>query len=389
MNRTSFSFSFGLLLVAATFGVQGCRKDQETIDWQVSGSPELEVDMVDDSDTCEKCLSFTPQLRISSAQGSGLVDESHYLAVDSSQRVIVSRGTGHQVYGQNGNFLRLVGRQGRGPMEFGLAGPISVDSVGRIHFFDPAENRETIVDEEFRLVGEVPLPLGIIYDAIAIGDGSRRLLNSLLIDPSRVGFPLHWVKGDTILASFGEPSDTSYSPTSVALRRQLARHPSGHIVAARRFEYVVEAFASSGKRLVKARRLGLWRQTTGVPDAMVRGQQLFGYVQDIEVDEYGRLWVLSMEPRDDWDKYARDAVLPNGTTVLVPIENSPPWYRSRVEVVDTRTWKVLASRLLDLQLWGFLGASRIYGYEYESEGEPQLVLYEPKLSLRISKENQP
>lgn len=381
MTRGRNFLPVGFCIAAVFLSAQGCRDEIPAINWQVDGSPDFTVELAEDSRTCETCLSLNTTLRISTSQGSGLVDESHYVAIDSSRRVIVSRGTGHQVYDQSGNFLRLVGRRGRGPLEFGLAGPIVVDSLGRIHFFDPAENRETIVDEEFRLVDEVPLPLGIIYDVIAIGDGGTRVLNSLLNDPARAGVPLHLSKGDTVLTSFGEPSDTSYSPTSVALRRQLARHPSGYIVAARRFEYVVEAFANSGKRLAKARRAGLWRQTKGVPDAMVRGKQLFGYVQDIEVDELGRLWVLSMEPRDDWDSFARDAVLPNGTTVVVPTEDAPPWYRSRIEVIDMRTWKVLASRLLDLQLWGFLGSSLIYGYEYGTEGDPQLVLYEPKLSL--------
>jgi hypothetical protein len=93
------------------------------------------------------------------------------------------------------------------------------------------------------------------------------------------------------------------------------------------------------------------------------------------VDSLGRVWVLSMDPRSDWERFAKNAALPNGMSVLMPIPDSPPWFRSRLEVLDLRTGTVLASRVFDDQLWGFLGATRLYGYTYGTQSEPQLVVY--------------
>ena len=277
--------------------------------------------------------------------------------------------------------MQIIGRAGSGPLEFTLAGPLAVAASGNVHFFDPALNRETVVDRNFRLLRETTLALGVVYDAVAVGDGQTRFVNSVSMDPMKIGYTVHRIDGDSVVSSFGEPTDSTYSPASVALQRQLAMHPSGHLVSARRFEYVIEVFSPGGERRVLARRKGAWPQTAGDPPPVARGTTLNGYVQDVEVDSLGHVWVLSMEPRSDWERYAKDAVLPNGMKVLMPTPDAPPWWRSRLEVLDLDTGRVLASRILEQQLWGFLGATQLYGYEYTSQGEPQLVIYDATISF--------
>jgi hypothetical protein len=369
------------LLCISGLAATACGSDQPAASWREAGSPRLEIAVSEHRTTCGGCLQLRERVRIAPSGGPGVVDESHYVARDSSGHVIVVRSSGHQVYDRNGAFLQIIGRAGSGPLEFALAGPMAIDAVGNIHFFDPALNRETVVDRNFRLLRETTLALGVVYDAVAVGDGRTRFVNSVSMDPVKIGHTVHRIDGDSVVASFGEPNDSAYSPASVALQRQLAMHPSGHLVSVRRFEYVIEVFSPGGERRLLARRKGVWPQTAGDPAPVARGTTLNGYVQDVEVDSLGHVWVLSMEPRSDWERYAKDAVLPNGMKVLMPTPDAPPWWRSRLEVLDLDTGRVLASRVFEQQLWGFLGASQLYGYEYTSQGEPQLVIYGASISL--------
>ena len=362
-------------LALAMFLALACGRGPETPDWTKAGGPHLAISVAENESTCEKCLTVVPTLTIDERSGPGIVDESHYLAIDSGGKIVVSRSSGHQVYGPDGKFLRTIGRHGRGPLEFELAGPVIVDASGSVHFFDPATNRETIVDRDFALIEERPLPLGILYDAVSSPDGREHLLNSLLVDARKAGQPVHKTVSDSVVTSFGRPENRSIAPRSLALRRAIARNRSGQVITSHRFDYVLELFTPSGERLVKAKRTGAWRGNDEVPGPPSRGQPLAGYVQDIEVDTSGIVWVLSMDPRSDWERHARESVLPNGQKFLVPKDESPPWHRSRLEAIDLRRGAILTSRVFDLQLWGFLGPNRMYGYEYSESGDPRLVIF--------------
>lgn len=362
-------------LVVLVLLTAACRSDSPVPDWENAGAPTLSVSIAETATTCGKCLSLREIVRIAPDSGPGMVDESHYVSIDSMGRLIVSRASGHQVYEANGLYSRTIGRQGSGPLEFTLPGPVTVDAKGNIHFFDPALNRESVIDRHYDLIRERSLRLGVVYDAIAVGDGHTRFVNALSMEPVKIGNTIHRVDDDSVTVSFGEPDDSTFAPASVALQRQLAMHPSGNLVSGRRFEYVIEIFSPTGERRLLARRGGVWPQTSGEPDPIKRGAKLNGYLQDIEVDSLGSVWVLSMDPRSDWERFAKNAALPNGMSVLMPIPDSPPWFRSRLEVLDLRTGTVLASRVFDDQLWGFLGATRLYGYTYGTQSEPQLVVY--------------
>ena len=71
-----------------------------------------------------------------------------------------------------------------------------------------------MVDRNFRLLREATLALGVVYDAVAVGDGQTRFVNSVSMDPMKIGYTVHRIDGDSVVSSFGEPNDSTYSPAS-------------------------------------------------------------------------------------------------------------------------------------------------------------------------------
>jgi hypothetical protein len=322
---------------------------------------------------------MTLRTRIAIHSGPGTVDESPYLAFDRRDRLWVGKSAGLVVYGPDGSYLQTVGRYGPGPGEFSAAGPLAVDSAGNIHVFDPVAFRETIYSDDLKLQSIKPTPLGPTYDVV-MGRGSAPFaINALLVDPARAGIPVHELAGDSIIRSFGAPDDTVYAPSSIALKRQLVRLSNGYLVAARRYNYALELFDQNGVRRLLIHRVGAWPSVAGVPPDYKRGEKLPGYVQDITVDSQDRVWILSMEPRDDWEKNARDVVYPNGERGVMPTDDGEPWFRSRIDVIDVKSGALVAEYVTPRQLWGFLGASSLYGYDYTGDGEPQLVVFDVDL----------
>lgn len=357
------------------FALSACSERDQWPDWEHRGHADLTVDIRKTSHTCSECVVLSPTTRITYRDGPGLVDESPYVVLDSLRRIWVGKLDGYIVYDSNGTFLTTVGRRGRGPLEFTTTSPLYTDDTGRVHIMDNSLYRETIVASDYSLHELRPLPVGPIYDIASTGSDRRMAVSGLFGDPARLGKPIHVLDSGVIVRSFGQPNDTSYSPTTVSLMRQLAFMPTGHLVAARRYEYDLEVYDDAGQRRLHIRRPDAWPSHAGELKASTLKDKLPGFVQDIAVDGHGRVWVLSMDPRSDWSKYARAVTFPNGEQGAMPTGSTPMWYRSRIEVIDLHTGHLEGSRITDTQLFGFLGPDRVYGYDYTPDGEPQFVMF--------------
>lgn len=362
---------FAVAVLLAT--LVGCTESNHWGDWEAQPLADAHLDVRQTSRTCRTCIVLSEQTRIAYADGPGIVDETHYVAIDSLQRIWNSRSSGHIVYSAKGVYLATVGRRGQGPLEFSSAGPIFVDSSGLIHLVDEGGFRETIVGPDLALREIRSLP-GQINDVTSYTDGRTAVVSGLFNNPQSIGKPLHRLDSGRVVLSFGEPNDTAYSMMSSALARVVATTSRGFILAGHRNEYELDLYSPQGIRHARIRRPDAWPGVKGVPATFTMESELPGLMQDIAVAPGDRAWVLSYEPREDWKDNARAVVLPNGEPSVMPKDMMRPWRRSRLELIDLKTGTLEGVYITDAMLWGFLGHDRIYGYVYTDAGEPQLVI---------------
>ncbi|MES2522560.1 MAG: hypothetical protein V4617_07690 [Gemmatimonadota bacterium] len=352
-------------------------------DWRLAATSSGTSEILRDDGTCTSCLALQPRPLIDHRTGPGLVDESQFVTVDSSGRVWAGNSAGHKVYAPDGDYVATVGRTGDGPMEFRAGGPLFTDATGRVHIIDQISFRETIVGADFRLVETRQLPVGPVYDLAPVGEGQRVLVNAAFLDADQIGKPLHILDSGRVVASFGAPNDTAFLASTGLLRRRVAVAPSGYFVVAKQYEYELELYSVAGARLLRIVRPNVWPSPPGgEPKALAVDDELWGFVQDVVVDTLDRAWVLSWEPRKEWRNNVSVREAPDGQKIVMPRDQAIPWRRSRVEVIDLRSGRLIAEQTYDVMLWGFFGPSEMYGYQYVGEGEPQLARFHLPLTAR-------
>lgn len=370
-------------LLASTFVSLACREAPTTWpDWRTTPDTVGIRSVIPTKRTCADCIHVSIERSIAIDTGAGVIDESPFVVRDRRGQIWVGSGAGLKVYGPDGSFVKHLGRPGRGPFEFQAAGPVFVDPTGNIHVLDQLAFRETIAADTGQFLSMRDLPVGPTYDAASLGDSVRIIVNATFLDPERIGQPLHLVHNGIVHQSFGSPNDTAYMATTQHLLRKVAVAPSGYIAAAHQNQYLLELFTKNGERLLRFERRGVWPAPPGgIPTDLTLNGELWGFIQDILVDEADRVWILSWEPRADWRENVREVVAPNGQRLVVQKEFSTPLHRSRIEVVDLRSGTLLGTQSYEETLWGFLNADAIYGYRYDERGEPQLATYRVVLRL--------
>ena len=146
------------------------------------------------------------EFRIGSFAGPGFISGrggEDQIVRDGSGNYWLGQREHMNVYGPGGEFIRTVGREGEGPMEFQYAYPFHADAAGNVHVWDPLNLRVTIISPDYALVDEKPLSGQQINDMIAIDDGSLYVMQTWSSDAASLGQPLHIVDGREVLASFG------------------------------------------------------------------------------------------------------------------------------------------------------------------------------------------
>ena len=114
--------------------------------------------ILNSADVCDDCLELEHVVRIGSVAGPGFISgQADQVVRDGSGNFWIGDGGYMNVYGPGGEFMRTVGREGEGPMEFQWAYPFHADAVGNMHVLDPRNLRVTIVSPAFALVDEQPL----------------------------------------------------------------------------------------------------------------------------------------------------------------------------------------------------------------------------------------
>ena len=314
---------------------------------------------------CEDCIEFAHVTRLGSDEmGPGfLVDDGTMENVvrDSLGNYWVGQGEQIKVFDREGAFLRAVGRRGDGPMEFRRAAPMHADASGRVHVFDTGNRRISVIDEAFTLVEEKTLPTWTSANA-PLDDGDRYVVQASVEEPGRAGMPLHIIDETGILVSFGagEEPDSNTPESLMPEDLRLAAGVDGRVFAARRLEYVIEAWSREGSRLGRLLGEPPLNQTVFRPGAPSQDNPLSNIVGQIRPDSDGLLWVSLIARRPDW----LVALVPDspGDGLVEPTrEDITGIYQGRLDVIDLATCTLVASQLHD-QMLRLLEDRTVLGY---------------------------
>jgi len=313
---------------------------------------------------CTDCLKLADRVTIGGDSERDMVLVGRGLIPLAAGELLHARSVGGMpIFSRSGRFLRAVGREGSGPVEFRNIQLILQDPRGGVHVFDAGNARHTVLDASLRLVKEWPGVVGRITSGIFLPDG-RLVVNGYIPTRERVGLPLHVLPtgGGDIIRSFGlAPGELFDAEEAWASWRELALGQRGTVWAARRNKYQIEEWSVDGQRLSVIERRPEWFRPYQRRTALTLATPPQPHLERIHVDVTNRLWVFLLVPDPRWTSSVEEQPpLPGIKPSLVPTHYSG-LYDTIVEVIDLKTMTLVASQRFPHYLWGFLDGERVYG----------------------------
>lgn len=336
----------------------------------------------DDASLCSDCIGVERVAVIGDSTADGFVVETHSATQDSAGRYWLGQRERIKVFGPTGNWIKTIGRPGRGPFEFVMAKPVYTDAKGRVHVVDPGNAREAVYADNFSPQMERRLPSGDPFDLVAIDDGEAYVMNMWLRSATGAGLAFHLVRGGDVIRSFGAPDDGEMA-SAFTSQRHVAVDTGGRLFAAERFSFDIVARNPAGGMILrltgpvlnaKPVRAGLYDLTENpVPNEIVA----------IRADRHARLWVVSRRIRSDWTSYMTQTVFPDGTVglVLKPGATVDSLAYTRLEVVDLHKRRVVARLDQHGNLTEFIGDDLLLQNSTDQDGVPHVLVWRVKARL--------
>jgi hypothetical protein len=316
----------------------------------------------DADDLCTTCVQLDELAVLGDMTGDGFIQWSRVATRDSLGRYWIGQDESLKVYDAAGRFLREVGRRGEGPGEFGRVTFAHTGSDGRVHVLDPRNVRESVFGADFALVEERRLPGTPASNATALNGGY--VVNAWIRSPDGLGSPLHVIRSEEVVRSFGM-SDATGPQDEMRSLRKLAARSDGVIAAAPRFDYSIEMWDSGGSLLVELRHEERLNEVEVRQVAYnLTDHPMPHEVMAVRFDAAGRLWVLFRMVRDGWERYYEPRELPGG---MAGVSRRPNWtwdsvYESRLDVIDLRSGMVVARTQLPSRFEAFMGDGLLLEY---------------------------
>ena len=341
---------------------------------------------------CEGCLEFDFALRLGETDDHPgfLVEATSMLRIvqDPLERYWIGQGEELKVFDADGAYVGKVGRAGEGPLEFSAVRLIGADSARRIHVLDNRNKRVTVLNTDFSLAAETLVPGGFVRDMVVFSPetstSGKYVLQTWISSLDQIGLPLHRLSADgEILSSFGpRPTIASGPMTPVLMERELALHPSGTVLSASKLNYVIEAWMSDNSRAGSLTGPDLDDGLRGEPGPSTLDNPPWNTLRDIHVDRDGRLWVMLVYRRPDWEDLVVERTRPTGQVYLEYPQGPGSVFRTRVEMIDVQACSVRASGWFDHPSVGWFllgdesGTTSITGLAHSPVGEPFVEIWD-------------
>jgi hypothetical protein len=274
-----------------------------------------------------------------------------------------------RVFDHAGSFVRILGRSGSGPGEFRSVRALHVGKGDSLFVADDYLLRLSVFDPSMRFVRNVPLKESVFEQGLVVLD-SMVVLN---VDASTIaadGAPLHGLTKDgRSISRFGRtpaPSGSvEYNPLTMV--RWLAPSTSGTLWAAKLTVYSVERWSMNGKLIEELQRSPPWFQTN--TDPKYPATQVIAVQEDTTSQ---LLWVVGRVADPNWRASIRQGTGEQGWRVA----DRTGYYDLVVDVIDLRTYDVLATQGCAEFGAAFIGPGRIVTYRETTAGIPQLDVWQ-------------
>lgn len=349
---------------------------------QAVAQAQLSVRSVNAEDACGSCLVLRQVAVVGSDSGRGLVQWGRTLVRLRGGRLLHGRTPdGMPVFDSTGQLIASVGRLGSGPSEFRSIQSLAVGPGDTVHVFDAGNQRHSILGPDLEVVRSFP-SLGSTYDAVVLSTGQVVRNASVPMD-DLWGLPLHLIAptDGRRVRSFGRDPNEPFVPDDAwAGRRELTAGPRGTVYAARRNEYRIEKWDTSGAFLGGFVRNADWFRPYTRPPRLGPEAAPSPSLERIHRDSSNRLWILITVPDRHWRRNLR----PAGRGPRLRYEPTHPngIFDTVIEVLDLDTGVLLMSQRTPHFLWGFLGDGVVFGDGTGPDGVPRFSVWRLDTSLR-------
>jgi hypothetical protein len=284
------------------------------------------------------------------------------------------------VFDSKGQWLRTIGREGKGPGEFNnIAGLVPLPG-NRLAVFDMALHRLTVVDSLGTASDGAPLPLTLQQDGALMLSDTSFVLGGRMTDPeARVRHPLVQINSSgSVLRYFGTDEAEKEGPhRGDMMPRMLVRDAQDRVISVPRYRYEVEEWDRDGALLRRTPLSSDWfffppKRPPGDPHLVgPPANQIVG----LDVDMESRLWVLGYATPDDWAKGVADG----------KVVDYDAWVDAQIEVLHMPSLEVLCSVRLDQAvLYGFVKPGHIASIAYDREENPIITVWKLNLTELVT-----
>lgn len=358
-----------------------------TAEWPVAGEGVVRLTLDSTGGMCPTCIAMESLVTIGDTIGEGYVEATRRIVRDSTGRYWLSQRDRLKVFDADGTYIRQVGRPGQGPMEFLSPQPVHVDANGYVHILDVENGRETVVSHEFQHVMDHRLPSqGVFQDVAPLPGSHRYVVNMWVPTPEGIGLPLHVIRNGRIERSFGADLSSTTRHNPFTSLRIVATDEDGHVFSAKRFDYEIEVWTSSGRKILSLTGPALNSHEVQWAPYNLQENPIPREILDIHVDSEGKLWVLIQEPAPDWRDQYDEVAFPDGTVALQlrPGRTRDSVYTSVVHVMDPREGVLLGTLRWNGLLSAFAGDRLLVQNAYLADGTPQIIVWRFRYEVEAS-----
>ena len=275
------------------------------------------------------------------------------------------------------DYVFRIGRTGEGPGEY--RSPVLMRGSGEnLRVLDMQTARVTTIRDDEITTSMLPFMPG---DWASLPDG-RDVFFALTYEPERAGHPLHvYDEGSRrITRSFGSdgvPADRSYE-SRMASQRRIAPAADGNVWAARVNRYRIDKWSPDGAHIMRIDRDAPWFRPWARSPGLPREVEPLPFIVGVRDWGDGLLMVVLSVADDNWQPMPPARVI--GTETLTSSAQREDLYDTVIEVLDTRSGRVLARTRVDANAIGLIGRDGLYSYAEHSGGEPKFVVWSVSLS---------
>ena len=273
------------------------------------------------------------------------------------------------VFSSEGKFLTTFGRPGSGPGEFpSLVAGILIGPGDSIYVFD-AHRGVHIFAPSLTYVRRMTLPARMVRSGAVLSDG-RILLADAGRSPETIGFPFQlFAPGGRLLKAFGPRADTRPGVLAAVPRIAVVRGDNlGLWTTEAGRDYRLDSWGFDGRRGQSVRiESAPWMKIAQAAKSGAAVRPLFA-------DAAGRLWVHGSIADPGFKPDPREPLAGSRFTRLSGSTDS------FIEVLDTRTWAVLASIRFDEHFWPLGNSGLVYSVREDADGVVSMDVWRLRLA---------